>query len=100
MAAIQVHQGGLWLAAVTLAHDALKKVDRICSNGLCNRNKLGHVDLALIALDHPHNGVRTFELRCQIALRETGLLACCRDDLGNGLSGRTSQCFQGCAPIS
>jgi len=93
-------EGFYALPAAALTQYAPKEIYWIGPYGLRNRNKFRHVDLALIALDHPYHGVRTLEPRCQIALREACLFAGCGDDFGNGLSGRTSQCFQGCAPIN
>jgi hypothetical protein len=83
------------LPPAALAQYAPKEIDGIGVDGLCNRNKFGHVDLALIALNHPDDGVRTLEPRRQITLREPGLFTCGGDYLSNGLSRGTSQCLQG-----
>jgi hypothetical protein len=52
--------------------------------GLGNGDKFGHVDLSLIALDHTDDGVRLFESRRQLTLRESGLFVCGDDVHRNG----------------
>src|SRR5258707_558652 len=47
------------LPFTALAQYAPEKICRICADGLRDRDKLRHVDLALIALNHPNHRVRT-----------------------------------------
>jgi hypothetical protein len=79
---------------------APEKIRRIRADGLGYRDKLRHVDLSLITLNHPDHGVRAFEPRRQVTLREPGVFTCSGDDRSDGLGRGASQCFQGCAPIN
>jgi hypothetical protein len=72
------------LSAGTFAQHPPKGIACLRTKGLGNGDKFGHVDLSLIALDHTDDGVRPFESRRQLTLRESGLFVCGGDVHRNG----------------
>jgi hypothetical protein len=74
------------LSAATPAQHPPKEIARVRSDGLGNGDEFGYIDLSLIALDHPDDGVRPFEPRRQLTLRESGLFARSGDDRRNSPS--------------
>jgi len=83
------------LSAAALAQNPLEKIRRIRPQRFGDRDKLRHVDLALIALNHPNDGMRPLEPGGQITLGETGVLPCRGDHGSQGPGGWASQCLQG-----
>jgi len=79
------------------SHQLAKEIRRLRAKRLGDRDELGYVHLALVALDHTDDRVRALEERGEIALREATALADAGDDRGEGAGGGTSEGFQGSA---
>ena len=82
-------------SAPDLAHQLAKEIRGIHVERLGDRDEFGYVYLALIALDHANDRVRTLQECGEIALGEAAALAGAGDDGGDGAGGGTSEGFQG-----
>jgi hypothetical protein len=94
------HNSAKLLSGVAFAQHLAEQLDRVRAERFGDRNELRDIHLSLMALDHAHHRMGSFQKRREIALREVFTFARSREDSGYGPSRSASQGFQVlCAPI-
>jgi len=79
------------LAGTALAKHLAEQFDRIDAQGLSNGDELRYIDLALIALDHANDRVRSLETRRKLPLRQFFAFTRFGEGRSDGLRRRTSE---------